>query len=96
MSEPTTKFFTYKNRPLVRSGDVIYYGDMGDDYVAMLQILSKKKVEKEEVPDKIRIQIIATDEEMNPLERVKKHAEKTGLYNSLDLAAIWLERALRD
>ena len=31
-------FFEYKNRPLVRSGDLIYYGYISDPYVAMLQV----------------------------------------------------------
>ena len=37
-------FFTYKGFPLVRHEDVIYYGNMSDDYVVMLKILNKKKV----------------------------------------------------
>ena len=36
-------FFTYKGFPLVRHEDVIYYGNMSDDYVVMLKILNKKK-----------------------------------------------------
>ena len=36
---------TYKGRPLVRSGNTIYYGDMGDKYVAMLQILAEAPFE---------------------------------------------------
>ena len=38
----------YKGRPLVRSGNTIYYGSMGDKCVAMLQIMdssSKKDLE---------------------------------------------------
>lgn len=94
MAEKKQEFFSYKGKPLVRCKDMIYYGDMNDDYVAILQILSKKTVENEQVPDKIRIQIVSTNEELNPLERVIKHSDKTGLYNSLDLAEVWLSRAL--
>ena len=37
------KFFTYKGLQLVRCGDVLYYGNMTDDYVTMIQVLSKQK-----------------------------------------------------
>ena len=43
---------TYKGRPLVRSGNTIYYGDMGDKYVAMLQILAEAPFEGEQLPSK--------------------------------------------
>ena len=36
------QFLTYKGRPLVRGGNTIYYGNMSDEYVCMLQILSTK------------------------------------------------------
>ena len=36
------KFFYYKNKPLVRKDNVIYYGNMNEDFVAMLTINSHK------------------------------------------------------
>ena len=39
------EFLTYKGKPLVRQGNTIYYGDMADDYVIMMQILAKKESE---------------------------------------------------
>jgi len=39
-----TKFLTYKGKPLVRCGKTIYYGNMSDPFVIMLQICSTKKV----------------------------------------------------
>ena len=40
------EFLTYKGKPLVRQGNTIYYGDMADDYVIMMQILAKKEALK--------------------------------------------------
>ena len=40
MAEKKNDFLTYKGRPLVRNGNTIYYGNMTDDYVIMLQINS--------------------------------------------------------
>ncbi len=90
------EFLTYKGHPLVRSGDTLYYGNMADKYVVMLKILSKKTVDDLEVADKVSIQLMHTDEEMRAKDRIVKSSEKEGLYNAMDVGAIWLERALRD
>ena len=47
------EFLTYKGRPLVRKDNVIYYGDMSEKYVVMLQIMSTKKEGDMEVADKV-------------------------------------------
>ena len=94
MSENKNAFFTYKGYPLVRSGDVIYYGNTSDKYVIMLQILSKKTQGTLEIADKVSIQLLLTDETVRAKERIVKKSEKTGLYNAMDIGAIWLTRAL--
>ena len=43
MRRRTRRSPTYKGKPLVRCGDVIYYGDMRDKYVVKLEIKSKKE-----------------------------------------------------
>lgn len=35
-------FLMYKGRPLVRSGNTLYYGSMAEKYVIMMQILSTR------------------------------------------------------
>ena len=95
MSE-NTEFLTYKGFPLVRSGDVIYYGSMADKYVVMLKILTKKKVGDLEVADKVQVQLMHTDEEMRARDRIVKTSEKEGLYRAMDVGAVWLERALSE
>lgn len=90
------KFLTYKGRPLVRGGNTIYYGNMSDAYVCMLQIQSFKEENGEQVPDKIQIQLTKTDPKVPILERIEKNSEKHGLYNAMDVAAIWLDRALKN
>ncbi len=88
------EFLTYKGRPLVRKDNVIYYGDMAEKYVVMLQIMSTKKEGDMEVADKVSIQLMDTDPDKRPKERIIKKSEKTGLYNAMDIGAIWLEREL--
>ncbi|MEG0615393.1 MAG: hypothetical protein RR540_06510 [Oscillospiraceae bacterium] len=95
MSESTaiTKFFTYKGFPLVRSKDTIYYGNMSDDYVVMLKILESKKVGDLNVASKVKVYKMSTDTNLNPIEQIVKTSEKSSLYEALDIAYIWLNRA---
>ncbi|HAN44275.1 MAG TPA: hypothetical protein DCP97_02685 [Ruminococcaceae bacterium] len=83
---------TYKGKPIVRNGNTIYYGDMSDDYVAMLQILSTKQFNDIEMANKVSVQIIATNTELKLKDRIIKKTEKNGLYEAINIASIWLER----
>ena len=89
-------FLMYKGRPLVRSGNVLYYGDMADKCVVMLQILSTKTVKDMTVADKVQVQLMSTDPDLRMKERILKKSEKTGQYNAMDIGSIWLERALEE
>lgn len=90
------EFLEYKGKPIVRKGDTIYYGSTAEKYVIMMQVLSKRKVGKQNVDDKIKVQLIATDDSLPPEKRVLKTSDKVGLYDALDIGVIWLERALKD
>lgn len=89
-------FFTYKGYPLVRHEDVIYYGNMSDDYVIMLQILKKTRVRDIDVASKIKIYKMSTDLTLPPNEAIKKSSEKESLYEALDLANAWLSRNVKN
>ena len=88
-------FFTYKGFPLVRHEDVIYYGNMSDDYVVMLKILNKKKVHDIDVASKIKVYQMSTDLTLPPNQAVTKTSEKESLYEALDLANAWLSRTAK-
>ncbi len=89
-----SEFLMYKNKPLVRKGNTIYYGSLGDDFVLMLQILSTKSVDGIEMADRVSVQLINTDPNVRPHDRIAHKTEKKGLYAALDIGRIWLERAL--
>ena len=89
-----SEFLTYKGKPLVRNGNIIYYGNMSDPYVIMLQIMGTKKTQDIEVPDRVLIQLLSTDPDCRPKDRIIKKIEKKGLYNAMDIGSIWLERAI--
>ncbi len=88
------KVFTYKGKPLVRSGKTIYYGNSYDPFVIMMQVATTKTVGDMEIADKIFVQLINTDPNVRPRDAIVKKSEKKGLYAAMDIASIWLERAL--
>ena len=89
------EFTTYKGKPLVRSGDELYYGNMTDKYVIRMLIKSKTEVNGIETADKVAIQLLSTDPNISPKKQLIKSSEKNGLFVALDLADAWLERALK-
>lgn len=88
------QFMTYKGRPLVRSKKILYYGDMRDPYVVMLQINNTATAAGTEIAGHIVLQMMSTDTNAAPTEMVLKRAERDGLYAALDLASTWLDRQL--
>lgn len=90
------EFLEYKGKPLVRSGKTIYYGSMSDPYVICLNIISEEdSVEDLKISGKVAIQLLNTDPDVSPKDKIVKKSEKIGLFNALDLGAVWLERALK-
>ncbi|MBQ1504939.1 MAG: hypothetical protein IIZ49_06025 [Oscillospiraceae bacterium] len=87
-------YLVYRGKPLVRSGDTLYYGDMKDDYIIMMQVLGTAQDHGLPVANRVMITLMRTDESLGPLERIVKTGEKEGLYPAIDIATVWLERAL--
>ena len=86
-------FLMYKDRPLVRKGNTLYYGSMSDSHVLMLQILSTNDVQGVAVADKVSVQLINTAPNVRPHDRIVQKTEKKGLYAAMDIGRIGLERA---
>lgn len=85
---------TYKGHPLRRKGNLIYYGSMADKYIILLQVLNTKKMQDLDVATKVSVQLQFTDPDLKSRDRVVKRSEKDSLYSAMDVAAVWLERAL--
>ena len=85
----------YKGHPLRRKDNLIYYGSMADKYIIMLQVMDNKKVDDDlSLATKVSVQLQLTDPDISATDKVVKSTEKDGLYNAMDIASIWLERAL--
>ena len=84
----------YKGHPLRRKDNLIYFGSMTDKYIIMLQITDSKKVKDLDVATRVTVQLQLTDPDVKSRDRVVKKTEKDSLYAAMDVATIWLERAL--
>ncbi len=88
------KTLEYKGHPLQRKDNIIYYGSFADKYIIMMQIMETKKVGDLDVASKVSVQLQLTDPSIKSRDRIVKKTEKESLYLAVDIAAVWLERAL--
>ena len=67
---------------------------MAEKYIIMMQVLESKKEQDLNVATKVSVQLQLTDANLKSRDRVVKKSEKDSLYAAMDVAAIWLDRAL--
>ncbi len=85
------KYLEYLDKPLVREGDTICYGDMSEKCILILEIMSYKEVEGKKVPKNILIQVIDSKDPS----KILKQGSKEGLYDAFSIGLIWLDLALK-
>ena len=75
-----TKMPMYKGKPLVRSGNTVYYGHPAEKYVAMIQILGTSgEIAGVKLSERVLVQLLSTDESLPPMQSIIKKAEKKGI-----------------
>ena len=84
------KYLMYKNRPLVREGDTICYGDMAEKYILIMEIFSYKQENGVKVPDTVLVQVVESEDQ----NKIIRQGQKSGLYEAFGYGLIWLEQAL--
>ena len=89
-------FLMYKDKPLVQSGNEIYYGSMAEKYVVRFTVLSTTKSGDNELPEKVKVQLMKSDLHLTEKDRIVKESTKDSFFDALDVGFIWLERALKD
>ena len=85
------KYLEYKGKPLVREGDTICYGDMAEKCILILEIMSYKKYNDNDIPDKILVQIIDSKDP----NKILKQATKSGLHDAFTYGTFMLEQELK-
>ncbi len=85
-------FISYKEKPLVRCKNEIYYGDMAEAFVVKFTIMSENANGD---PDKIKVQLLKSDTSLSDKDRIVKETTKSSMFEALDFGFVWLERALK-
>ena len=67
---------------------------MAEKYIIMMQVLETKKEQDLDLASKVSIQLQLTDPDLKSRDRVVKKSEKDSLYAAMDIATVWLNRAL--
>ncbi len=90
------QFFMYREYPLVRVKDQLYYGNSYDPYVVMIECSHKTESETGiSISDRLQLHEIAT-KETDPMKMMKQSAHRESLYDALCLAHTWLEREKKE
>lgn len=84
------KYLMYKDRPLVREGDTICYGDMTEKYILVMEIMSYKNDAGEQLPDQILVQVL----ESGNMSKIVRQGFMVGLQEAFASGLKWLEHAL--
>lgn len=92
MSKENQKL-TYRERPLVRCGNELYYGNMTDKFIIFMKIISSKKVGEVSIPTKVVVQMLYTDPDIKGKNKIVKSSEKESISTALEIASVWLDRS---
>ena len=84
----------YKERPLVRRGNVMYYGFLDDKFIVKIEVKDSEKENDIEMAKKVTIQLTTNNTKLQGNERMIKKSEREGLYAAIDLGNVWLEDIL--
>ncbi len=84
-------YLMYKDRPLVREGDTICYGDLTEEYILVLEIMSYKKQNGADLPDTVLVQVVDSADQ----NKIFRQGTKNGLFEAFGYGLIWLGQALK-
>ena len=94
MAKKKIEELIYKERPLTRRGNEMFYGFIDDKFLVKLTVKETETIDNINVSTKIMVQLITNNTYLEGKERVIKQKEATGLYSALDLGFVWLDDAL--
>ena len=78
----------------MRKDNIIYYGSMSDSHIIMMQILDSADMKDLPVAKRVSVQLQQTGTNVRSKDRIVKKTEKNSLWSAMDIASIWLDRAL--
>ena len=87
------KFLTYKGKQLIRCGNRLFYGNLEDKYILVLDIVESEEKNGIRISKKVKIQLMDNTAEFGKGDVYRK-AERSNLYKALDIGEWWLTDAL--
>lgn len=88
------KKLTYNGKPILRCGNRIFYGNLEDKLILVLDITKSKKVNDIEVAEEILVQVMDNTGELGK-GKVFRKSVRDNLYKALDIGEWWLKDALK-
>lgn len=88
------EFLLYHGKPLIRNGNILYYGNPEDKYIIMMTVNQTEAMNDLQVATDVTVTLQTNSG--SGKEKVLKKVDREGLYRALDLAEVWLENALED
>lgn len=89
------KLPTYKGKPLLRSGNRVYYGNLEDKYILVLDIVESENNNGVDVSKKVKLSVMDNSGEIGNGQVFRK-GERNNLYEALDLGEWWLKQAVQN
>ena len=94
MATKKKKVLTYNGKPIIRFGNRIYYGDLNDKLILVLDITNTKNVNGLETATEVLVQVMDNTGEFGKGQVFRK-ATRDNLYKALDIGEWWLKDAIK-
>ena len=94
MATKKKKVLTYNGKPKIRCGNRIYYGDLNDKLILVLDITNTKNVNGLETATEVLVQVMDNTGEFGKGQVFRK-ATRDNLYKALDIGEWWLKDAIK-
>lgn len=94
MAKKAKEFLLYEGKPLLRDGNILYYGDFSENFITRFTITETKKLKDLDVASKVTIELLEKHGDDISTARLTKKAERDSLYAALDIGVYWLEDIL--
>ena len=84
----------YREKPLLRDGNILYYGDFKENFIVRFTILESEKANDLDMAKKVVIELLEKSGDDIKTAKLTKKAERTSMWSALDIGIYWLEDIL--
>ena len=84
----------YREKPLLRDGNTLYYGDFKENFIVRFTILESEKVNDLDMAKKVIIELLEKSGDDISTAKLTKKEERTSMWAALDIGIYWLEDIL--